>query len=197
MKRCFVGLRIDDEARRSIEALQEELRDVPAHAAEKIRPVRAASLHLTVAFLGATPDAQLDALGAALADAAAATALVGAAPVLQGIGAFPSHDRPRAIFAAVTGGREAMVDLMQRVEACCAELGFAPEERQRAPHVTLARVRRARPRGPLTTFIVDHAETPVGRIDPSALVLFESRMQPGGSVYTPIRELGLGAGGAR
>lgn len=192
-KRCFVGMRIDVAARDALITLQRQLRRLPADAAQKLKPVAADNFHVTLKFLGDTPQEKL----AALQDALAATAAAAGAgalspPTLRGISAFPSVSRPRAIFAAIDVGRNAITALADAVETACASLGFPVEKRLRVPHVTLVRVRRARPQGPLTTFIYDHAHAPLGGIDPAHLVLFESQLRPQGSLYTPLCVFALG-----
>jgi 2'-5' RNA ligase len=57
-------------------------------------------LHLTLAFLGDIPEKRLDELASVLHEAAAASP----APVLriQGVGAFPSWERPRVLWAGLS-----------------------------------------------------------------------------------------------
>jgi RNA 2',3'-cyclic 3'-phosphodiesterase len=189
MKRCFIALKISDAARAAIEALQGDLAELELGSKEKLRLTKPPNLHLTVKFLGATADRQVEDLTAALELVAAQQRSVRAE--LLGVGAFPNAARPRSIFAAVGPGRERLVALAESVEQVVADLGFERDERPRVPHVTLARAEDARPRGALSDFIERQAGRPFGPVDGGALVLYESKLQPGGSVYTPLAAVPL------
>ncbi|MBI5511600.1 MAG: RNA 2',3'-cyclic phosphodiesterase [Deltaproteobacteria bacterium] len=191
MKRCFVALRLPEETRAALGRLLVELRELAPAAARRLRPVRSTNLHLTLKFLGATPDDQVPTLTAALEPIARRSRLP---PLtLDGIGAFPSADRPRILFAAPLHPQEPLCHLAEEIEQACLPLGFAAEKRGQHPHVTLARIEAATPRGPLSDFIARHAHDAFGALDVSALVLFESQLSPSGSIYTPLATLALGA----
>ena len=115
-------------------------------AGEGLRRVPAASLHVTLAFLGERPDAEADALGAAVAGAASP---VGGLRV--GAPAWLPPRRPGVLAVDLVDGDGACARLQAAVATALADLGaFRPERRPFRPHVTVARVRRgARPeRGP-------------------------------------------------
>jgi 2'-5' RNA ligase len=191
MKRCFVALTIPDETRTALSDLQETLRRLPSGAARKLRIVKPRNLHVTLKFLGDTIDEQIPEIIATLGEVAAGTARPTA--ILAGVGAFPTPARPRAVFAAFGDGRQAVADLGGAVEVALAELGFEPEKRPRVPHVTIARVEGARRDGPLTRWLETTEPAPLGPIDDAGLVLFESQLDPGGSIYRPLASLPLGA----
>jgi len=186
MKRCFVAMRIDDVARRELAALAEDLGALPRRAALKLRPVKAASLHLTLKFLGNTPDGQVPEVLAAMT--AVAAGLPPAPAAIVGLGAFPSPAQPRIVFAALGDGRDPITALAVRLEDAFDPMGFPREERTPHPHVTLARVERAKKSGPLTDFIAGHPTTPFGAVDGSAIVLFESVLERRGAYYTRLGE---------
>ncbi len=191
MKRCFIAMTLPDETRRALARVQESLRALPPHAARRLRLTAPRNLHLTVMFLGATPDAQVPAIRDALAAAARRAQPTGA--VLAGLGAFPSPSRPRAVFVAVTDGARAVDAIAVEIETALAPLGFAPEERTRVPHVTLARVEGAKHNGPLSAWLAAAPRATYGPLDASRVVLYESVLNPGGSIYTPLATFNLGA----
>jgi len=191
MKRCFVALRVNDEARDTMEAIGRRLKKLPRTAARKIRPVKPQNIHLTLKFLGATGDAQVPDLLELLELIASETTL--GSSELKGLGAFPSLARPRIIYGKVATRALDVSALAEEVETLCEALGFERETRSRRPHVTIARIERAKPKGPLTTFLDEHTTCPLGALDTGALVLFESTLQPGGAIYTPLGEFQLGA----
>ncbi len=72
---------------------------------------------------------------------------------VEGVGAFPSSDRPRTIWAGVTQGAKELVDLASQIDAAVEPLGFRPERRRFRPHLTLGRVKGSDPVEPLTAAI--------------------------------------------
>lgn len=190
MKRCFVALSLPASTRRALVAAQQRLPAVPSSEARSVRPTKPDDLHLTLKFLGATPDEQVPVIAAVLRATAAGCALPDV--LLAGVGAFPRPDRPRAVFAAVTEGRDEVIALVQAIEEACAPLGFPPEERPRVPHVTLFRVDGARRAPTLESWMKAMSAERFGAVDASAVVLYESRLQPGGSVYTELERFPLG-----
>src|SRR5260221_14149376 len=73
------------------------------------RPVRAELMHLTLAFLGWTPDGQLDAVVAAAR--AAATGQPAFELSFAGAGRFPPTGRPRVVCLGIGGGQGALATL--------------------------------------------------------------------------------------
>lgn len=184
MKRLFVAMHVADSTAAKLLAVQAELKGLPPGAAEKIRPVARQALHLTLKFLGETDDDRVAALTQALQVVAGRTRVIEAH--VSGVSAFPDPRRPRAVFAALTAGASNVTALAEEIEVVCDDLGFPAENRPRVPHVTLARVDNARPGSELSAWIADHAGVDFGPVAGDRIVLYESRMHPGGSLYMAL-----------
>src|SRR5437868_6702282 len=65
----------------------------------RAKPVPAANLHVTLAFLGATEPERVPAIEAALCEVAAGAAAPSV--VVEGLGAFPDRARPRVVWAGL------------------------------------------------------------------------------------------------
>jgi 2'-5' RNA ligase len=190
MKRCFVAMTVPEATRSVLADLQSELRALPASAARRVRLVPAPNLHVTIKFLGDTPDADIDPIVATLRAVAATTRLPGTR--VAGVGAFPSPARPRVVFAGLSLGGDAVAAFAADIERHLAPLGIAPEQRGNHPHVTLARIEGAKPRGPLSRWIERHPSGDAGPISDDALVLFESQLTPQGAIYRALATVPLG-----
>jgi 2'-5' RNA ligase len=178
--RLFAALELPPEAVAALEAL--------AVDPEVWRRVPAESLHITLAFLGATDPAHVPALDAALA------AGVGerAAPRLGFAGALlllPPR-RARVLAAAVADPDGSLAALQAEVAAGLAATGaYEPEHRRFRPHVTVARL-RARARAPRAVATA---------LDPlvfagTAVTLFSSRTSPHGARYDALTRIPLQTG---
>ena len=137
--RLFVAVPVAEEVRAAVGELMAAVAGAPI--AERVfgqpRWVRVDGLHLTLRFLGATPDERQPALAGAIAAAAK-----GVAPfrvVLSGGGAFPNPYRPRVLWIGIGEGEEQLADLVHRLDDQLAPLGWPPQEHPFAPHLTLAR----------------------------------------------------------
>lgn len=124
---------VTTEVARVVEDAQRELGD---HA-RRVRWVQLDRLHVTLRFLGPTPARRVGEVAAAL-DAAA----VGIGPFevrFAGAGAFPSRDRPRALWLGIVRGAAELGRLAAAFEAALASAGWPVEARAFRPHMTVAR----------------------------------------------------------
>jgi 2'-5' RNA ligase len=153
-------------------------REAPA-----LRVLEASSLHVTLLFLGERPAGEVDALAAALAEAAqrAQPCELETGPPLW----LPPR-RPRALAVEVHDPSGELASLQRELAgALCEITGEQPPRRFRA-HVTVARTRAApRPHAALPP-------TPQLRFAVAEAVLYRSRLDPGGARYEPLAEAALG-----
>ncbi|CAG0987330.1 RNA 2',3'-cyclic phosphodiesterase [Myxococcaceae bacterium] len=180
--RTFFALEIGGpalaEAARSLEAL----RHTPAGNA--LRFVRPEGLHVTLRFVGAIDREAVAPLAAAVGLEVSAWSPF---PLQLGaLGLFPSARRPRVVSLGIEP-EAPLAGLAAAVERGVVAAGFAPESRSFRPHLTLARVREGCRIDPavLATKI-----EPL-RFAARGVVLFASRPDEGGSVYTALERLEL------
>lgn len=135
--RAFVGIALPETCR----ALAARLgKGVAALSRGPASPVREATAHLTLKFLGDVPTTGpggIDAVAAALGQVAFAPFALR----FGGGGFFPEITRPRVVWAGLAAGAPECQALAARVDAALAPCGIAPEVRPYQPHLTLARLR--------------------------------------------------------
>lgn len=137
--RLFVAVPVPDEVRSAVGELMESVAGAPIEERTVGQPrwVRVDGLHLTLRFLGATPDDRQRDVAAAIAAAAR-----GVAPfrvLLTGGGAFPNPARPRVLWIGIAEGAPELAQLARRLEERLKPLGWPAEARPFEPHLTLAR----------------------------------------------------------
>lgn len=163
--RCFLALFPDAPSRARLLALAARL---PAD----LRRVPEENLHLTLAFLGDAPDADVDAWARTLPD------LPFGGVAGRGVAWrwLPDARRARvgAVEMASDGVLEALAARVRRRLALPPDGGFLP-------HVTLVRVRGAR------AGVAPDCET--GELRFERLGLYASERGPTGSLYRPLAEL--------
>ncbi|HEY5488139.1 MAG TPA: RNA 2',3'-cyclic phosphodiesterase [Candidatus Limnocylindrales bacterium] len=139
--RLFVAVPVENAVRAAVGELMARLAGEGASIEERAsgqpRWVRVEGLHLTLRFLGATPDVRQ----VELAEAVAAAALDSSTfPVaLSGGGAFPNPQRPRVLWLGIEEGAPQLNSLAGRLNGQLVQLGWAADERPLQAHLTLAR----------------------------------------------------------
>ena len=151
--------------------------------------IRAENLHMTLKFLGHIPPETLARVEAGLAEVVADQPPFTLA--FAGLGAFPSVERPRVIWAGVTKGAEMLVALQARVEDALAQKEIAREERPFHAHLTLARVKEPRHARPLFSALKAQEKVSFGHQEVSAIHLMRSDLHPQGARYTILRPFSL------
>ena len=186
--RVFAALELADGLRRRLAEVQDGLN--LAMSGDGVRWSRPEGVHLTVKFYGEVDSERLPDLQAGLARAAAE-----AAPIrvqVQGLGVFPNPQRPQVIWAGLAGDLAGLRALQAVVEVEAKTLGFKPEERDYAPHLTLGRVKaglRPTQHRALIDYLAEARQWPLGQIEADRLTLLRSELRPGGSVYSVLNLL--------
>lgn len=151
-------------------------------ARDELRRVRAGALHLTLVFLGDRPLSDADAI-AAVVTAMPPEPL----PLAVGAPLWLAPRRPHVLTVGIEDPAGALAALHRGTEAALvAAIGWEPEPRPFRPHVTVARVRRGARVRPVEL----DPPRPM-RFEATGLVLYRSRLGPGGSEYEALARLDL------
>jgi 2'-5' RNA ligase len=109
--------------------------------------------------------------------------------VLEGVGAFPNAHSPRVVWVGVGEGREAVMRLESRLRDELASVGFPPESRPFAPHLTLLRVRNGRDREAAGRLLADSGGRRFGETIVRELLLKESELTRSGAVHRVVHRV--------
>jgi 2'-5' RNA ligase len=172
--RLFLALRLSDDALDAIAAWQ------PALLRDGVRVVPRGNLHVTLAFLGRRPAAELPAVVDALRAAAAA-----ARPIELRVERYRETRSAAMLVLDDAGGAATALaaDVQERLE----RLGvYRPEDRPWLPHVTVARY-RDRPR-----LRLDPPTLRTRVLIPSDAAAYLSRPGPAGAEYAVLESMCLG-----
>jgi 2'-5' RNA ligase len=134
-----VAIPVADDVREAVAGLMMELAGAPIdqRAPGQPRWVSVGGLHLTLRFLGATPNERVPELAEALA--AVARGVEPFRVELGGGGAFPSPDHPRVLWIGVAAGEPQLARLSERLNVELGGYGWPRDERPFNAHLTLAR----------------------------------------------------------
>jgi 2'-5' RNA ligase len=184
--RLFIAVDVSQDVRAAVAEQATRLRETNADVAW----VKPENFHLTLKFLGETPDAQLGDIQAAL-DLTAARAAFDLE--FRGTGCFPERGVPRVVWVGVSTGRDALAALARDVESAMEEFGFPREQREFAAHLTIGRVRGPRGAERLRRLVEAEIETGFGRCNVNEVRLYKSTLASGGSIYEMLHAAKLGA----
>jgi 2'-5' RNA ligase len=155
------------------------------------------NIHLTLHFLGEVETAALGQTGAIVESVA------GAIPpfslTLGGLGCFPNFWRPRVLWVGLPEAVAPLNLLHRRLgQRLQTEIGFSPENRPFAPHLTLGRVKNGLPARHLTQLgqLIEREQAQVAilaQMPVTGVCLIKSELKPGGAVYTILRQGQFGA----
>jgi 2'-5' RNA ligase len=143
-------------------------------------------IHLTLKFLGDTPQEAVPRIKEALTNAT--RDIKKFSFTLDGLGCFPNLKQPRVVWVGVKNSG-ALIAMQNRIETHIVPLGFPKEERVFSPHVTLGRVRREASRAEAASVgeaVRARANQSFGIESISRVILMKSDLQRGGSIYTNL-----------
>jgi 2'-5' RNA ligase len=149
--------------------------------------VQAEDMHITLRFAGDIDGRTADELADLLADVSVAPFTVS----IAGCGAFGGRD-PHVLWAGVTAGPE--LDALYRAnERAARAAGLEPDPREFRPHVTLARMRRAR-QAQVARFLAENGGVRLEPFPVTRFVLLSARPGSGGPPYAVEAAYPLGDG---
>jgi 2'-5' RNA ligase len=176
--RTFIGIAVAERVREQLVALQKRLRA----AADEVKWVEPENLHLTLKFLGEVDEQDLYAVCKTAEEAVAEQAPF--EMLVAGVGAFPTEQRPRIIWAGVTQGSAPAIAIQAKLEKLFASQGYPREDRRYTPHLTLGRSRHSRPNPNLTKLIEQVAEWQGGPTAVGEVLVMASQLTSDGPIYT-------------
>jgi 2'-5' RNA ligase len=188
-RRLFLGIWPPASVVEGLIPAQEELQRRAPRGLLRLTPRD--QIHLTLRFLGDVEAVAVTELVRALHQAAEGHPAF--ALVTSGIGAFPTEDRARVVWAGVTGELTALAALHLATSAACDAFAGKPEDKAFHAHLTLARVREAGgpQRRQLAEAIRGAALPPSAPWTVDRIRLMASELQPAGSRYETIAEIPL------
>ena len=135
-QRLFIAIEIPRTAKREFSELANSFRP---REYDRVRWIGEDAMHLTLKFLGDTPNSQVEDIKIALERAASST---GRFSIKIGrTGCFPSFVDPRICWVGFTGELRRLEQLQGRVEGGLVALGLEENGREFRAHITVGRTR--------------------------------------------------------
>ena len=179
--RLFCALEIPQQTRLRISERISTLRAlVPDSRASWTRE---ANIHLTLKFYGETLIERIPQADEAISRAVAG--IESFAITIAGTGVFPRPRDPRILWIGINDLTGTLAKLQSRLEQESERKGFAKEERQFHPHLTLTRLRSQQGARELASAHLE-LEFPPDEIHVTEVLLIRSQLSSAGSKYTTL-----------
>ncbi len=185
MPRAFIGIDIDEEVRKKIVDAQEQLKATGAD----LKLVDPPNIHVTMKFLGDTSDDKIPGIVEILKMAVGGRDKFDIG--VRGVGVFPNPHYIRVIWTGVEVGKEELFDIHGKIEEQLHGFGFR-QDRYFVPHLTIARVRTARMKDHLATFVKEMSDVGFGVSRAQAVELKQSTLTSKGPIYNTLARIELG-----
>jgi len=155
---------------------------------ENARWVSQGNIHLTLKFLGSTPEENLDDIENAVREAVSGFRKFYFS--LGGLGTFPNARRARVVWVGINHGASELVELSQTIDKALTPLGFEPESKEFKPHITLARIKTPKSIEAALSEFKDDSFT--GRlVNVDGVTIFKSTLKRTGAEYESLRYIPL------
>jgi 2'-5' RNA ligase len=179
--RCFIAVGITDQIKRGIG----ELIDILIEYDVDIKWVKPENLHLTLKFLGNTPDVLLPEIDKSLLNIVSSYE-----PFYIKIcrtGVFPNRKYPRVIWVGVEDS-EILVKLNRDIENSMKSLGYKKEDKDYKPHLTIGRVRSQTGIVHIVNELDHFTGKDFGIVHVDRLRLMKSELKTKGAEYSCLNE---------
>ncbi len=183
--RCFIAIGITDPIKREIG----ELLDILKKYDVDIKWVIPENLHLTLKFLGNTPDALLPKIGESL------SRLVSSYEAfyikIYKTGVFPNKRYPRVIWVGVEDS-DIIKNLKNDIEHSMSLLGYQKEDKAFKPHLTVGRVRSQKGIISIVNELDNFSDKEFGIVHVDRIKLMKSELKLKGAQYTCLLDVQFG-----
>ena len=184
MKRLFVAIKIEPDER--FLQIYNHLNGSLKY--ESLRFVEIDKIHLTLRFLGETPETkiiELDKILSEVADKTNAFSLN-----INRIGVFGSSYNPRVLWMGIDNDAPLAL-LHKNIEKNLSRIGFYSDRQNFVPHLTLTRIKQLKDLKLFQKIIAPYKEVEVMSQPITSFTLYESILKPKGPTYISLNRFQL------
>ena len=187
--RSFIAIELPAELKLELVQLEAQLKSGKQLGVKWVDPD---GIHLTMKFLGNIAVDRVEGITRAMEEA-----VCGISPFqlkVKELGVFPNFKRVQVAWVGLSGEVDKLAQLQKRIESNLTPLGFAPESRPFAPHLTLARLRAQTSPDERQRFghlIANTTFEAACTIEVDAISLMQSQLTREGAIYNQINSIRL------
>tara|TARA_A100001011_G_C14278593_1_gene830493 strand:- start:90 stop:668 length:579 start_codon:yes stop_codon:yes gene_type:complete len=183
--RTFISIPVPNEVKSKKNMLYSTLENSPAN----ISWVKNEQLHLTLKFLGHTPETIIENIKSEISKISSTVKPFKL--LIDKTGCFPKRERPRVLWLGVRGNISALNDLFLRIDKKMNKIGFPCLDKEFIPHITLARVKYPQKHTPDISTFLKSSYDPID-FTADRVQFLTSELLPSGTFYTLLGSFPLG-----
>jgi 2'-5' RNA ligase len=153
-----------------------------------VKLVEPENIHITLKFLGDTPEEQIDDIYEIISSTVAE--IKPFEITMKGTGVFPNESYLKVIWVGISPV-DIIASISKTLDEKLATLGFKKEKKNFSPHLTIGRVRSAKNKNELIKVIEKYKETTFKTFQVSSIKLKKSQLTPQGPIYSNLKEVFL------
>ena len=178
--RTFIAIDLPNDLKKEILILQSALKRENIFSGNWT-----SDFHITLKFLGEVDEKKIKSINSILENICGKTKQFELE--LRSVGAFPSANYIRVVFARVDSGNESAMLLQRQIDSALKKEGFPPEKNYQN-HVTLIRVKSVTDKEKLKEIFGEHENQSFGKFTVNKIKLLKSTLTPNGPIYETIKE---------
>lgn len=182
--RCFIAVDIPASIKKDISDLVDFLKK---HDAD-IKWVSADNLHITLKFLGNTPEKLITGIRDKIY-----SVVKSYQPFyikIKGTGVFPNNKYPRVCWIGIQYP-DIFLKLQKDIDKSLKQLGFKEDDRDFKPHLTIGRIRSQKGISNIIKELDNNSLKDFGDVSVDSIKIMRSILKPGGSEYSCLYEIKL------
>jgi 2'-5' RNA ligase len=179
-KRLFIGVPVS-----STKAIQkvESWKNNSRMRLNKMNWVKPENWHITLYFLGDTPDEKVELLQNLIEQSFREVQSFPAK--LEGVGVFPGRRDPNVLWLGLNS-LQTILPAHQQLGELLQQNGFSFDKKPLKPHLTIARMKFLADKAIIDTLVNDYGQTVFDTVNINKAVLFESLLTPQGPIYKAL-----------
>lgn len=186
--RCFIAIDIDEQTRKGLSHLQNELRGKADVRKGDVKWVKPEAIHLTLKFLGEIRDEQAVEVCNITRDVAGRHRSFDVD--VETVGSFGGRSA-RVLWVGAGQNCEALLQLQADLERQLDSAGWPKEARKFSAHLTLCRIRNAKAGFTLGQMVKEYENLHLGTIPADSVSVYQSELTPQGPIYTQLGDYEL------
>ena len=180
MKRLFIGIPVKSKI---IEKFALKWVNDPLLNQNRMKWVRPENWHVTLYFLGNTPESEIDDLQQFIDESF--NQILSFSTNLNEVGVFPKISNPKVLWLGLENIQPLLAGY-NRLGELLRQNGFAIDNKPLKPHMTLARINSIEHRDSIESLLMEYGQFIFDSVAINRVVLYESILTPKGPVYQPL-----------
>lgn len=186
--RCFIAIDIDDQIRKGLSDLQDELRKKVDIRKGDVKWVRPELTHLTLKFLGEIKDEQAVEVCNITKDVACRHKRFELD--IESVGHFGGRSA-RVMWIGSGQGSDRLLQLQEDLEQQLDLAGWPKDAREFSAHLTLCRIRNSKAGQELGQLSGQYQDYKLGTMPAYEVSVYQSELTPQGPIYTTLGSYAL------